>query len=588
MAKITETELQRRLRKATLSGGSKGATASKVGDTWEHRDAVLYLAYADSLTNLDSSSMTIPNQSDAIGFSFTPFNPTGTLRRWRGYLFSKSMYASGDPTDYIWEDVTATSSAVTFVRYYSDDYWLEAYMGDPTNPAPNVTWTLVPTGNAVPSTAFWVAEKYTFNNVESAWVLFRVKSRDVGTPLATYTITGRNKPALSSTQWAADTLVAMSSFTGASYASCKEFGYGTAVVITYDDGKQFGLWKQNSSGVGEWVAPAEFIDGDLLVDGTINADKLMANSIQASHITVTGPNAVVPSTIGAVLPADIAAAVNSNSTKIEGGKITTGSIGAAHITVTGSNAVTPSTISAASQSALDTTNNNVTTAQTTADSKTLPTEVAAAINNNTTTIDGAKITTGSISAGKINTAGLIAENISANLVSSKTLATSKFRISNQNLFENTDKQGKYFPLILVGGLKISSCANGTTYHTGSNVTFYGQDHYSGFHTRGVNASTSGTNITFVINAAGQVDDQISLYYRIYNGSWGSWVCLANVTEPQDSYGTAAVVATYTASMTPSKQIQFATRSTDCNGNKSGGSGHKPCYYGGLVVTASNM
>jgi hypothetical protein len=91
----------------------------------------------------------------------------------------------------------------------------------------------------------------------------------------------------------------MGSHTGETYSSVKEFGYGTAVVIKYDDGKQYGLYKKNSSGVGEWVAPADFIDGDLLVDGTINADKLMANSIQAGHITVTGPNAVTPSTISA-------------------------------------------------------------------------------------------------------------------------------------------------------------------------------------------------------------------------------------------------------------------------------------------------
>ena len=364
MAKISETELQRRLRRASGGGANSGPTATKVGSTWEYTSPVLYLAYADSLTNLDLTNNTISNQSDAVGFSMSPFNASGTLRQWRGYLFSKSMYASGDPTDYIWEDVTAVSSTVSYVREYSTDAKLQTYMGDPTNPGAGVTWASIATGSPVPSSAFWVAEKYTFNGTTSSWVLFPVKSREVGTPLASYTITGRNKPALSSSQWSDDTLVAMSSHTGETYSSVKEFGYGTAVVIKYDDGKQYGLYKKNSSGVGEWVAPADFIDGDLLVDGTINADKLMANSIQAGHITVTG-----------------------------------------------SNAVTPSTISAASQSALDTTNINVTTAQTTADSKTLPTEVAAAVNNNTTTIDGAKITTGSISAAHIDAAGLTANEV---------------------------------------------------------------------------------------------------------------------------------------------------------------------------------
>jgi hypothetical protein len=260
---------------------------------------VLYLAYADSLTNLDTTNNTILNQSDAVGFSLTPFNASGIIKQWRGYLFSKSMYASGDPTDYIWEDVTAVSASVSYVREYSTDAKLQTYMGDPDNPGTGITWTPIATGSPVPSSAFWVAEKYTFNDVTSSWVLFPVKSREVGTPLASYTITGRNKPALSSSQWNDDTLVAMGSHTGETYSSVKEFGYGTAVVIKYDDGKQYGLYKKNSSGVGEWVAPADFIDGDLLVDGTINADKLMANSIQAGHITVTGPNAVTPSTISA-------------------------------------------------------------------------------------------------------------------------------------------------------------------------------------------------------------------------------------------------------------------------------------------------
>ena len=287
MAKISETELQRRVRKASGGGTNSGPTASKVGSTWEYTNPVLYLAYADSLTNLNTTNNTIPNQSDAVGFGMTPFNATGGLKQYRGYLFSKSLYASGDPTDYIWEDVTAVSSTVTYVREYSTDAKLQTYMGDPTNPGTGVTWTSIATGSAVPSSAFWVAEKYTYNGVTSSWVLFPVKSKEVGTPLASYTITGRNKPTLSSTQWATDTLVAMGSHTGETYSSVKEFGYGTAIVIGYDDGKQFGLYKKNASGVGEWVVPADFIDGDLLVDGSINVDKILANTITGDKISAT-------------------------------------------------------------------------------------------------------------------------------------------------------------------------------------------------------------------------------------------------------------------------------------------------------------
>jgi hypothetical protein len=60
-------------------------------------------------------------------------------------------------------------------------------------------------------------------------------------------------------------------------------------------------------------------------------------------------------------------------------------------------------------------NRVTTTSQLTNDSGyVLPTEVAQAVNNNTTTIDGAKITTGSINADKINTNGLVADTVRAN------------------------------------------------------------------------------------------------------------------------------------------------------------------------------
>lgn len=362
MAKITETELQKRLRKAGSGGTNGGPTAARAGSTWEYTTPVLYLAYADSLTNLDLASNTIPNQSDATGFSVSSFNASGTLRPWRGYLFSKSMYASGDPTDYIWEDVTAVSASVSYVRYYSTDPKLQTYMGDPTTPGTGVTWIAIATGVAIPGAAFWVAEKYTFNGVTSSWVLFPVKSKEVGTPLASYIIKGREAvPALTDAQWDADTLVAVGSHTGEVYSSVKEFGYGTAVVIDYpdpttgDSRKQYGIYHRNSSGVGEWLVPDTFVDGSLLVNGTINADKLMANSIQAVHITVTGPNAVTPATI---------------------------------------EAATQVSMTAVEQAAIE--------AQKTADAAQTAEEVSTAIANDTTVIDGARITTGTVDAARIS------------------------------------------------------------------------------------------------------------------------------------------------------------------------------------------
>jgi hypothetical protein len=285
MAKITETELRRKLRNiGTGTGGSSGPSASRVGSTWNYTNPVLYLAYADSLTNLATDG-TIPSQTDATGFGYTPFGPTGTLKQWRGYLFSNSIYSSGDPTDYIWEDVAATSSSVTYTRYYSSQPLLSSEMGDPDNPGPGITWTLIAAGNAIPADAYWLSEKYSFDASVSAWNLIPIKSKDTGTPLAVYSISGRNKPLLSSTQWNVDTLVAMTAHTGDSYSSTIEFGYGTSVVIEYDDGKQYGLWKK-VAGVGAWTVPIRFIDGDLLVNGTINADKLSVNELSAISVDI--------------------------------------------------------------------------------------------------------------------------------------------------------------------------------------------------------------------------------------------------------------------------------------------------------------
>ena len=243
MAKITETELRRKLKKVG-TGGSSGPTARKVGDTWEYTEEVLYLAYASSISNVSSSGV-ISNQSDAVGFQFSAFASSGALLPWRGYLFSKSMYASGDPTDYIWEDISASASgASTMERYYSTHAGLLTDMGNPDYPGTrpdgtDVPWISIATSSPIPDTAFFLAERYTINNVTSLWNVYAVATEENGFGLIPYTITGRNKPALNSTQWNDDTILAVSAFTGRTYSSIKEFGYGTTVVITYDDGKLY-------------------------------------------------------------------------------------------------------------------------------------------------------------------------------------------------------------------------------------------------------------------------------------------------------------------------------------------------------------
>jgi len=313
MSKITETELQRRLKKlesGLIGGGNGGTTATRTGSTWEYTNPVLYLAYADFLANLQDDG-TILNQSDAQGFGFTPFNASGRLKQYRGFLWSKSMYASGDPTDYVWEDVTALGEDITLDRYYTESKMLRDYMEGPGDCSASkcqdlnfrenrVVWTRIAIGDGMPEYALWAAERYTIDEVTSEWVIFPVSSKETGTPLISFTILGRNKPELDSEQWAADVVLAMSAHTGETYYSVKELGYGSAVVIKYDNGKQYGLWKRNpETGTGHWVVPENFIDGDLIVDGTINTDKLMANSITAELLKITGTGAITPASIGA-------------------------------------------------------------------------------------------------------------------------------------------------------------------------------------------------------------------------------------------------------------------------------------------------
>ena len=169
MARMTETELRRALRKISTSD-APGPSAERVGATWEYTEPVLYLAYAVGIANATSSGI-ITNQSDATSFQLTPFNPSGALLDWRGYSFSKSMYQSGDATDYIWEDITAHSASVNFLRFYTNSDELMVNLGTPDTPGTGVTWISVDPAASVPASGFWVAEQYTINSVKSEWAL---------------------------------------------------------------------------------------------------------------------------------------------------------------------------------------------------------------------------------------------------------------------------------------------------------------------------------------------------------------------------------------------------------------------------------
>jgi hypothetical protein len=475
MANITETELRRKLKKAGTGGGSSGPTASLVGDSWEYSKAVLYLAYASNITN-ESSSGVITNQSDAVGFQFSAFSSSGVLLPWRGSLFSKSIYASGDPTDYIWEDISAGSSASTMERYYSTYSGLLTEMGNPDYPGTMsgggaVPWVSISPSSPVPDTAFFLAERYTINGVKSTWNVYAVATEENGFGLIPYTITGRNKPLLNSTQWNDDTILAVSAFTGRAYSTIKEFGYGTTVVITYDDGKLYGMLKK-VSGVATWVAPIDYIDGALLVDATIIEGKIADNAITVNKILNSAINAdkiannavtvnkILDGAINAGKIANNAVTVNKilngsiNSDKIADNAVLTAALAANAITTTkiADNAITTGKIIANAVTASEIAANTITASQIAAN-----TISAAQIAANTITageIAALTITASQIAAKTIGAGQIAANSITAGEIAALTITAGEIQantIGAGQIAANTITAGQIAALTITAG-----------------------------------------------------------------------------------------------------------------------------------------
>jgi hypothetical protein len=172
MAKISETELQKRLRKLEASIADPSDTVVLTDDQYTLTENVIYIAYASALSNLVNGI--IPNQSDATDFQYSPYNIAGVLMAYRGYFSSTSIYASGDPTDYLWESTTGLSGFESSERYYTTSTGLLTTLGNPTEPGSGITWTVISPGAAVPGTAIWLAERYTVSGITSGWSITSV------------------------------------------------------------------------------------------------------------------------------------------------------------------------------------------------------------------------------------------------------------------------------------------------------------------------------------------------------------------------------------------------------------------------------
>ena len=191
MAKISEVELQKRLRKLESEPVASTALVSRVGDQYEYDQDFVYIAYASALASLSANAIT--NQSDATDFQFSPYNASGTLMAYRGYFINKSIYQSGDPTDYFWESTSGTAGFTSSERHYTTSTGLQESLGNPTKPGTNITWTVISAGTAVPSTAVYVAERFTITTtagaITSEWKIKTVGKHIDSTVVATGAIT---------------------------------------------------------------------------------------------------------------------------------------------------------------------------------------------------------------------------------------------------------------------------------------------------------------------------------------------------------------------------------------------------------------
>ena len=172
MAKISETELQKRLRKLEAAIEDPSDTVALTDDQYTLTENVIYVAYASALSNLTNG--TIPNQSDATDFQYSPYNIAGVLMQYRGYFSSTSIYPSGDPTDYLWESTSGLSGFESSERYYTTSSGFRKALGNPTEPGTNITWTVITAGTAVPGSAIWLAERYTVSGITSGWSITSV------------------------------------------------------------------------------------------------------------------------------------------------------------------------------------------------------------------------------------------------------------------------------------------------------------------------------------------------------------------------------------------------------------------------------
>jgi len=258
MAKITETELQKRLRKLEAAAVDPADTVALTDDQYELTENVIYVAYASALSNLVNGL--IPNQSDATDFQYSP---------------STSIYQSGDPTDYFWESTAGLTGFTSSERYYTTSTGLLSALGNPTEPGDGITWTVITPGASVPGTAIWLAERYTVSEITSGWSITSVAAYVNSDLLIDDSVTGAK---------IADNAVDSEHYTDASIdnAHLADDAVGVAELSATGTASSSTFLRGDNS----WGTPAgttySVQDGELSQINFTSADHTKLNAIEAS------------------------------------------------------------------------------------------------------------------------------------------------------------------------------------------------------------------------------------------------------------------------------------------------------------------
>ena len=394
MALITETELQKRLKKLEAVNVSAGNTmVEKVGDQYEYTKEFVYLAYASALSNLANG--TIPNQEDATNFQFSPFSDAGTLMPYRGFFTNKSIYQSGDPTDYTWQSTSGMVGYTASQRYYSVSTKRFEELGNPTKPGSGVTWVVINAGSGIPSAAIWFAERFQINSIWTHWSITAVGPW-VGSD---FLVDG----AVIEAKIAANA-VTVNKILNNAINSDKIANNSVTVNKILDDA--INADKIAANAVTTAAIATNAITATKITDDSITTAKIAANAITANEIST---NAVTANAI---------AANAVTASEIQAGSIGVSELAANSVTA---NAIAANTITATEIQADAIGVNEIAANAVTAD--------AIAAN----AVTAGKITAGSIDASKIAANAITANKIAANAITGdKIIATTKITAGSGN------------------------------------------------------------------------------------------------------------------------------------------------------------